>query len=298
MKFAQRAKSVNTAAKVNEVLDDKALIRKLRKENETLKQQLQAGSSSVEDSGSLQQRDREWTEVQTRLEDMSRDMHDKELLLQKQRTEKSSVEAELVLSQAREQDLQSTLTEVLNKLGVSEKKVDELEQQLTEVLGRQQEEERVLQQAQQELERLREQNMEWLVAKHMSLLSEAYQEAGTSLNEPQDLSSVMQQITNQMKELRRSNDEMKKKQEEWERERDSLQNQLDEVMKAKEQLETENARMTEQLFVLIPEVKSLQESTMELQTEVKHGEDECNQRKGVTFGGENQVRGIVGTIAE
>ena len=154
MKFAQRAKSVNTAAKVNEVLDDKALIRKLRKENETLKQQLQAGSSSVEDSGSLQQRDREWTEVQTRLEDMSRDMHDKELLLQKQRTEKSSVEAELVLSQAREQDLQSTLTEVLNKLGVSEKKVDELEQQLTEVLGRQQEEERVLQQAQQELERL------------------------------------------------------------------------------------------------------------------------------------------------
>lgn len=73
LKFAQRAKSVNTAAKVNEVLDDKALIRKLRKENETLKQQLQAGSSSVEDSGSLQQRDREWTEVQTRLEDMSRD---------------------------------------------------------------------------------------------------------------------------------------------------------------------------------------------------------------------------------
>ena len=50
LRFAQRAKNIHTSAKVNEMLDDKAIIRKLRREIESLKQQvhtLQTSSSST-----------------------------------------------------------------------------------------------------------------------------------------------------------------------------------------------------------------------------------------------------------
>lgn len=64
----------------------------------------------------LLEKNRELTEVQSRLEDLSRDVRDKEILLQQRSTEKSSIEAELMLSQAREHDLQSKLSEVLTRV--------------------------------------------------------------------------------------------------------------------------------------------------------------------------------------
>ena len=65
-----------------------------------------------------------------RLEGLSRDVRDKEVLLQQQSTEKSNVEAELVLTRAREKDLQGKLGEVINRFEEAEKKIKELESEI------------------------------------------------------------------------------------------------------------------------------------------------------------------------
>lgn len=106
-------------------MDDQAVIRKLRRELESLKKQLQEkteGSGMIVESTnvvpdvSLLEKDRELNDIQSKLNDMTRDMRDKDILLQQRSTEKSSIEAELVLLQAREQDLQNKLTEVITHL--------------------------------------------------------------------------------------------------------------------------------------------------------------------------------------
>lgn len=135
MKFAQRAKNVHTSAQVNELLDDKAVIRKLKKELEQLKQQLRQQESvkekqgdtemEVENQPSLQEKDRELTEAQNRLEDLHRNICEKEILLQQHVAEKSSIEAELVLSQARECEYQKKLSEALTHVDELNKKIEE-----------------------------------------------------------------------------------------------------------------------------------------------------------------------------
>lgn len=58
----------------------------------------------------------ELSEAQTKLEELHRDVQAKDLLLQQTNTAKSNAEAELVLSQAREQDLQIKLSELLARM--------------------------------------------------------------------------------------------------------------------------------------------------------------------------------------
>ena len=130
LKFAQSAKNVHTAAKVNQMLDDKSLIRKLRREIEALKKQIKGEESPMDDAMELEEKrrtEKELSEAQMRLEGLSRDVRDKEVLLQQQSTEKSNVEAELVLTRAREKDLQGKLGEVINRFEEAEKKIKELQ---------------------------------------------------------------------------------------------------------------------------------------------------------------------------
>ena len=80
MKFAQSAKNVHTSAKVNEMLDDKSLIRKLRREIEALKKQLheeETADDEEREEMEKKKKDKELTEVQSKLEDLSRDMRNK-----------------------------------------------------------------------------------------------------------------------------------------------------------------------------------------------------------------------------
>ena len=125
---------MHTAAKVNQMLDDKSLIRKLRREIEALKKQLKVEESPMEDAMDSEEKkrtERELSEAQMKLEGLSRDVRDKEVLLQQQSTEKSNVEAELVLTQAREKDLQGKLGEVINRLEETEAEKQNLRSELT-----------------------------------------------------------------------------------------------------------------------------------------------------------------------
>lgn len=147
---------------MNELLDDKSVIRKLKKEIESLKRQIQEGGSmgvplpevmTIPDTALLE-KNRELTEVQSRLEDLSRDVRDKEILLQQRSTEKSSIEAELMLSQAREHDLQSKLSEVLTR-------VEYLEEQYKKERSEREEKERQCSELSELLQQTRYVMKEW-----------------------------------------------------------------------------------------------------------------------------------------
>ena len=114
LKFAQRAKSIHTSAKVNELLDDKAVIRKLKRELEELKKQLEERTVQVSEGAVLTSNSNslELSIMHSKVNELMQTIQNKELCLQQVTTEKLTIETQLMESQSRESNLQKSLSEI------------------------------------------------------------------------------------------------------------------------------------------------------------------------------------------
>lgn len=99
---------------MNELLDDKGVIRKLRKEIEALKKQLEgAGTQGVEASALSGEQCRE---IQREVDRLTEEVKRRDALLQQREEAEHGMREELTQAQVHEKELQNRLTDALRRI--------------------------------------------------------------------------------------------------------------------------------------------------------------------------------------
>lgn len=99
---------------MNELLDDKGVIRKLRKEIEALKKQLEGAETQGAEASGLS--GEQYREIQREVDRLTEEVKNRDALLQQREEAERGMKEELTQAQVHEKELQSRLTDALRRI--------------------------------------------------------------------------------------------------------------------------------------------------------------------------------------